>query len=219
MERTMKVTGIGNISISPDMTEITLKLSNVMPDYEATLEKSVNDLQEIVESLQQFGFKREDLKTSYFNISQKVEGHYDQNNVYQKKFIGYQYDEDLKFKFMNNNILLGEILSVLSNLYVNPAISINYVVSDEETVKNKLIEEAVNDAMEKARILSISANVLLGNIINIDYSLKKINYETSPYILREMNTVKSYNESSYKIDIQPDEIKASDEVTIIYQIL
>ena len=43
MERTIRVTGTGKVSVKPDLTIISLDFSNVLPTYEEALKATMED--------------------------------------------------------------------------------------------------------------------------------------------------------------------------------
>ena len=69
MERTIRVTGTGKVSIKPDITIINMTFSDVLPTYEEALKASTNDVKIVKDALEKAGLKRESLKTTQFNIN------------------------------------------------------------------------------------------------------------------------------------------------------
>ena len=65
--------------------------------------------------------------------------------------------------------------------------------------------------------MAIAAGVSLGEVQSIDYSWGEIDIRTSPVDKFELK--KSYAlESSYDIDIEPDDIDLADTVTMVWEI-
>lgn len=218
MNKTIKVTGKGKISIKPDLTNIILEFSGVYREYNVALEHSVNDVKEVKEVLKNLGFENDELKTTKFNIDTAYESYYDEKNNYRSKFVGYKYTQTLRVSFKNDNRLLGAILYGISNLKVDPKISISYSVSDEENAKNALLSNAIKDAIKKANIIAMASNITLGDIIDINYSYSTISFECGDYLLASRNYSKLIPDSSYDIDIEPEDIHRSDDVNIIFEI-
>lgn len=219
MNRTIKVTGKSNIKVSPDYTKISLEISDVLSEYDLCLAKSVEDMNIIVECIKGFGFEKKELKTSGFEIIRKTEGYRDMNNDYKYRFIGYQYNQNLNFVFKNDNKRLGKILYALSHLKVVPEINISYFCSDVEGIKNKLLSLAINDAKQKATLLTNEAGVKLCEILDIDYSWINVSFETDnmkfcqPMMLEECCVSRAYD-----VDFEPDDIYSSDSVRITFRI-
>lgn len=219
MERTLKVTGKGNVKIKPDLTIIQLSFTGVGKEYAETLEKSVGDVAEIKDMLIQLGFNKNELKTTYFNVNSEYESYKDEKGNYCSKFVGYRYNQTLKFSFDIDNKILGKVLFALSRVKTHPKFDIIYSVKNVEEAKNLLLKDAVKDANNKADIIAKASNVELGSILNIDYSF--INIEFSSRMINS-DCAMLYNKcssvGSYDIDIEPDDIEASDSITLIYAI-
>ena len=213
--KTIRVTGTGKIRIKPDMTRITVTLGDVFREYGETLKRSAEDTELIRDLLTGFGFQRTDLKTLSFNVETEYES-YQEKGIWKQRLVGYRYRHEMKVEFDSDNERLGKILYALANCPINPEIKISYTVKDAEAVKNELIGKAVEDAKAKASVLSRSAGVSLGEIRRIDYSLEQNDFEVRP--MNRMLMAKSSAEDSYDLDIEPDDIQASDTVTVVWEI-
>ena len=214
--RTVRVTGIANLSVRPDMTRITISLGGVFKEYGETLKHSSEDAERVRDLLISFGFERTDLKTLSFNVETEYEG-YQEEGVYKQRLIGYRYRHETKVEFDSDNDRLGKILFALANCPVAPELRISYTVKDQETIKNKLIGKAIADAKEKAAILSREAGITLGEIRRIDYSLQQNDLEVRP--MGRMLMAKSSAYESYDMNIEPDDIQTSDTVTVVWEIV
>ena len=78
-----------------------------------------------------------------------------------------------------------------------------------------MLKKAVLDAKEKSRAIAEAADIEIGSIIRIDYDWSEIRFQREEFdYLREA----SCESSIASIDIQPDNIKASDTVSIVWEI-
>lgn len=220
MTRTIKVTGKSNVQASPDHTRISLTISDTLKEYDLCLAKSVEDMNIIVECIKQFGFERTELKTSGFEITRKSESYRDKHNDWKYRFVGYEYTQNLNFTFKNDNERLGKILYALAHLSIIPEINISYFCSDVETIKNQLLELAIKDAKKKAELLTKASGVQLCEILDIDYSWISVSFETDDMkFCKPMMFEECCDEApSYNVDIEPDDVSASDSVRITFRI-
>lgn len=219
MERTIKVTGTGKVSVKPDLTIINLDFSNVLPTYEEALKASTVDVTVVKDALAKAGIDRDSLKTTNFNVNTHYESYRDEKGNYKSKFDGYEYHQSLRFKFDINNELLGKVLYQLSTIKVDPRFRISYGIKDEEKAKNELLGNAIIDAKKKAEIISKAAGVELDEIIDINYSWIDVEFNSRCYDLQpEMMMCKSTPDATYGIDIEPDDIEKSDNVTLVFKI-
>ena len=119
--------------------------------------------------------------------------------------------------------MITECRNALANCPVKPEFRLSYTVSDPEAAKNELLGKAVTDAKEKASVLTQAAGVTLKDIQSIDYSWGKIEFECHPInrMLMEDDCLAApmtAKQESYNIDIEPDDIEASDTVTVLWEI-
>ena len=218
--RTIRVTGKGQIKVKPDTTRITMTLTGLNTEYGETLHRSSLETEELKNVLSGFGFERSDLKTLTFNVDSEYERYRDKNNDYKQHFVGYRYNHILKVEFASDQELLGRILYALANCCLMPEIRISYTVKDPEAAKNLLLGKAVEDAKEKAAVLTQAGGVTLKDIQSIDYSWGEIDFEYRPMngtILAERYSAAPVADS-YDMDIEPDDIEVSDTVTILWEI-
>ena len=217
--RTIRVTGKGQIKVKPDMTRITITLEGMYPDYAETLKHSSEDTDSLKDVLAAFGFESTDLKTLSFNVDTEYESYKD-HGAYKQRFVGYRFRHLLKVEFDSDNERLGKILYALGNCALNPEFRISYTVKDPEAAKNELLGKAVKDAKEKAAVITAAAGVTLKDIQSIDYSWGEIELEVSPMnrLMKACAPVVACADSSYDLDIEPDDIEVADTVTVVWEI-
>ena len=217
--KTIRVTGKGQTQVHPDMTRITMTLKGTHREYSETLRRSSEDTEKLKDLLTQFGFERSDLKTLDFSVDTEYTSYRDSKGDYQRRFDGYKFTHSLKVEFDSDNGRLGRILYALAHFPAKPEISISYTVKDPEAVRNTLLGNAVKDATEKAAVLSKAADISLGGIQSIDYSWGRIDLEVCPADALMMKECASPGScESYDPDIEPDDIRVSDTVTVIWEI-
>lgn len=222
MERTIKVTGKGKLSVKPDLIRLVMGLEGIFKDYDETLERSLKQIEEIKDIFEGLGFERSDIKTLSFNIDTEYESYQAEDKTWKKRFIGYRFHHSVKVEFDMDNKRLGRILYSLVHADECPEFNIFYTVKDAEKAKDELIQNALKDSIRKAELISIGAGVKLGDIISIDYSFNERDIVSKP-IKRMMETEtlmlkKSAASDSYDMDIEPEDIDLSDTLTVIWNI-
>lgn len=216
MQKTIRVKGKGKISVKPDMIRLDITANEVCKEYDEVIEKSTLCIKKIKETIERAGLNVRELKTVKFDVDSKYESYCDRKGNYKSRLVGFQYTQKFYIQFPNDNLQLGKILYELSHCDINVEFSIKHTVEDVTAVKNELLINAVQDSKVKAEILSKSSGVLLGDIVNIDYSWGEIEIYSEPinnYCLYES----TINEP-YKIDIEADDIDVQDTVTIVWEI-
>ena len=220
MERTIRVTGKGNISVKPDIIRLRLSMEGIYPEYDETLQKSSEIVELLKDLVEKQGYERKELKTLYFNIDTEYESYQAKDKSWKRRFQGYKYVHRMKIEFPADNQRLGKMLYALAHCPVSPEFSIEYTVADPEKSKNELLGVAVKDSMKKASVLAEASGVKLGKILNIDYSWGEIDFVSRP--LQEMSLrccePMECDSASYDMDIEPDDIDISDTVTVIWEL-
>ena len=110
--RRITVTGKGRLVVAPEITEVTLIIKGLEDEYYQALAKSVDQSNLLKMVLIENGLKKESLKTKDFNFYKKTKSIKDQYGNYHEKFLGYEYDHIISFKFDNDNELLGKLLRI-----------------------------------------------------------------------------------------------------------
>ena len=113
------------------------------------------------------------------------------------------------------------VLYKLGHSPVRPEFRIEYTVAEPEKCKNELLKNAVTDAKAKADVLSKASGVGLGEIITIDYSWAEIDFVSRPIenMMLEERCMRSCEpDEAYDIDINPDDIDVTDNVTVVWGI-
>ena len=85
-----------------------------------------------------------------------------------------------------------------------------------------LLSNAIQDAMKKDSIIAKAAGVKLGEIIYINYSWVDFGFHTRSYYIEDGGFCKCCAAPEtgfrYDIDIEPEDIDRSDNVTIVYSL-
>lgn len=217
MERTIRVTGKGKISVKPDTISLIIDANGVFDDYETAVKKSAEETAELRMAVESAGLAPGDLKTSSFDINTEYESFHDRDGNFRRRFVGYKYQHSCSINFPKDNEQLGRLLYALAKSKVNVEFSIRYIVKDPEPVKNELLNKAVSDSQAKANVLAEAAGVSLGNIVTIDYSWGELKIYSEPVYKTLLDEAPAFG-SSYDIDIEAEDIDVQDTVTIIWSI-
>lgn len=220
MDRVIKVTGKGKISVKPDRIRLMLTLQDKRESYEETLELSTKQVEQLKDCFETLGFARTDLKTLNFDVNTEYEDYQDTDKTWKRRFVGYKFVHAMKIEFDADNKRLGQVLYALANAPVCPEFRITYTIKDTEAAKNRLLGNAVADSKEKARVLTEAAGVKLGDVVTIDYSWGEITFSAEPMRknMLMMDKCVASASNSYNIDIEPDDIEVSDTVTVVWKI-
>ncbi len=214
--KTITVKGLGKVTKSPDSIIINMKLLSFDKEYDLTMEKATKNLEEINSSLINIGFCKDMIKTTDFNVYTK----YDNvrvENTYKYTFMGYECQQALKIQFDMDIKKLANVCSVISKYNAEPEITVHFTIKNPKELNEELLKSAATNASEKAKILCEATGVKLGDLVNIDYNWHDLNtYSNTNYHLEKRCLAASTMQNN--IDITPDDIDFSEEVTFIWEI-
>lgn len=219
MERIIKVTGRGKISVKPDTIQLNINAEGIYKEYAEAVRRSTEDTALIRETIAKAGLDSKDLKTVYFGVDTEYENYQDRHGSWKQRFKGYKYSHSMHLKFPADNEVLGKVLYELANCKVSVQFSISHTVKDVEAVKNELLGKAVTDSRTKAQVLTEAAGVTLGDIVNIDYSWGELEIYSRP--MRNLafgSAINAKEESAFDLDIEAEDIDVQDTVTVVWEI-
>ena len=202
----LRVQGKGKVSAEPDEVVLSFRVARQNSDYTAAL----NSLNEHVETLRcdlgKVNIPRHDLKTTDFEIKTKT-----RHSLGRDVFDCYVAAHDLKLSLPLNQERLNQVLKTVTQSGSEARLRISFGVKDEAPLRKRLLEAAVANAKQNAQVLSTAAGVKLGQILSVEYGAVEVRvhsamaYELAPSDLAAP-------------DITPQEIRAEDSVTIVWQI-
>lgn len=216
MERTIRVTGTGRLSVKPDLIRLMITLNAVKHKYTDAVRESAEKTELVRECIRKIGFETDDLKTSSFRINTRYSSH-QLGEEWKQKFLGYEYNHELKFEFPADNEILGRAIKVLSESSARPEFRIIYTLKDQESCANEVIKRAVQNSRMKAEAAADAAGVKLGELMTIDFSWDNFGIELSP--LSGFAESRGGMASSCDIDIVPENIDISNKVVAVWSIV
>lgn len=205
-ERTIIVSGKGKINSIPDTGYITVGVTNKNKDLELAQSKVSENINKIILNLKEIGIEKENIQTSTYNIN-PVYNWDKEDNV--NNIEGYQVTSMLNIKVLDIS-KIGKVIEISTNNGSNSINGIRFDISNKEESYLKALELAVENAKEKALLISESQN--LGNIefMTITETSSENNY------FPRYSSYDSVIESS-SVPIEEGEIETSAQVNIIFK--
>jgi|P1105metagenome_2_1110788.scaffolds.fasta_scaffold44404_2 hypothetical protein len=220
--RTIRVTGTGTLMLKPDMTRITLDLGDVCPEYDEAMRRSSEHTHALRELLSDLGFQPSDLKTLSFSVDAEYESYRDFDDTYKQRFVGYRFLHRMKLEFESDNDRLGRVLYALAHSAAQPEFRVSAFVRDTESAKNALLEKAAADSAKKAALLARAAGAELKAVQSIDYSWGELRFESETVNCcvdsEAVCLSKIAPTDRYALDVEPDDIRATETVTMVWEL-
>jgi uncharacterized protein YggE len=209
-QRRITIQGNGSVSAPPDRVVLNFKDNETDKDYETCIRKLNESVEALRKDLEAVDIKRNEIKTSQFNITAE----YDWNSG-KRTFKGYRASHNLRLELSFSQQLLNKVLNAIARSRSDCELSLQFEVSESEELKRKAIEIAVANAKQNAETIASAANVSLGKIIAIDYGQIRVEIRQ-----QKMNAfMRSAHFGVAEADIEPEDVKVEDNVTISWEIL
>jgi uncharacterized protein YggE len=217
--KTITVKGIGNASVKPDYVVLSMSFETKNRDYETAMREAARRIEYMIESLSTIGFEKEALKTTDFNVRTNYETMKDRNGNYNRFFNGYVVNHRVKVSFDFDTKVLSKALGTIAACISEPELSIRFTVKDPSAVNEAILKSAAVNAKKKAEILCEASGAKLGELVNIDYNWGEVNLYSGTDYDMGMDCIKAYADAPCSIDIEPDDIDATDTVTFVWQMM
>lgn len=214
--RTIEIKGVGSAKVPVDYVNLELNLDSIDMEYEKAMDLASEGVQELKAAFTDIGFSETALKTKDFGITKLYKYEKDADGEARRVFTGFGITHKLHLEFDFNQVLLGQVLTAISKCSVTPEVNIDFTVKSKQMVKAELLRSATENAREKAEILCAAAGVRLGKLLNISYSWGEINVSSATKHNTRFGDIPSFLTKS--VDIEPEDVKASDTVNFVWEI-
>jgi len=234
--RVIVVKGIGKHSATPDLIVLQMNLEVVQPQYDQTMQCAAKALDALRLAITSAGHDGKNLKTTRFKIDTKHESR-KVRDEWKDYYVGYACEHGLSLEFDFDMAKLGATLDAIAKyelapntihesdkisihdaiikFQIKPKIKINFSIKNPDAVSERLLQNAIENAKNKAGILAQSAGVKLGVIQRIDYNWEELQiYSKTDYSIREEMCL-----SDRCMEITPEDIDVSDTVTVVWEII
>jgi len=217
-KREIVVKGIGKVSASPDLLVLDLNLEVVEHEYDKAMLIATEHLDTLCAAVVSAGHDKKALKTTQFNVNTKYDSYRDKSNNWKQKFIGYCCTHGLRLEFDLDMKKLGVTLGAIADCPAKPKFSIKFSVKDPTAMSEQLLRNAIENAKQKAEVLTTAAGVKLGEIKRIDYNWSEHHlYSQTDFCVAESSVDYSASPRALAMDIEPEDIDVSDTVTVIWE--
>lgn len=162
----LQVTGTGRLESPPDLTVLNIELNAIRLEFTDVVAALESNYEELTKHLEAQGFSKENIKTSDYAIQQNWI--YRRNIPYDSGFVGYH---TLVVEFANTKENLAKTIRAFSKSPVKARLNIAFALSDSlrESIRNELIKRAIQDARQKAMLITDASGEKLGKIVKISY--------------------------------------------------
>ncbi|MFM8424716.1 MAG: SIMPL domain-containing protein [Chloroflexota bacterium] len=205
--RTLSVSGLGVIYLTPDIVYINIGVNTQRPDAAEAVDVNKEQTSQVIQAIKDFGVDEKDIRTTNFSIWSNPQ--YDPAGM----ITGTTYSVDNTVNVTVRDLeKLGVLLDAAVDAGANNIYSIQFDVEDKTEAMKEARAQAVEDAKVEAQELAEVAGLELVAIEDISY------YESSPTPYFEGKGGGGGDAASAAVPIQPGQLAISVTVNVVYSI-
>lgn len=216
--KTIRIKGTGKVSQKPDLITVSMQLSSEDKAYDKATEKAAEKADLLNRAVGGIGFSDGSVKTVGFHVRTKYESRKTENGNYENVFCGYVCQQALKIEFDFDTARLAEVLSALSECMAAPELSVAFSVKDPDALRKELLRSAAQNAREKAEILCAASGVRLGELLSIDCERGEGDAVSDTEYTVDSRMAK-LTAPLCAVNMEPDDVRASDAAVFVWEIL
>ncbi len=161
--RTITVSGEGRASAVPDMAVISIGVQSDGDTAAAALRQNSTTMKATIDKLKDLGVANKDIQTSGLGVNPRYD--YEQNRS-NPRIIGYTASNTLTVRLRNLNDA-GAVIDQTVQSGANTLGGISFTFADPKPLYVAARKDAVQDAKDKAELLTDAAGVGLGRLMTI----------------------------------------------------
>lgn len=206
-EGTVSVSGVGQVSVDPDLAIVTVAVQGRADTAEAAREAVARDAQRMREALRQMGVPDEDVRTTYYYLSPRYD--YDRD---REELIGYVATHGFQIR-----TAVDEAGAVVDTAVGNGADQVNgvqFTLTDrtQRELRAQALSNAVVDARSDADAIASAAGLSITGVHSASTSSPVV----TPYVSRMAEAAGADGQTPTVFDTGPVTVTAS--VSIAYTV-
>ena len=200
--RTITVVGKGEVSVKPDMAELTVGVQATAPTLAAANQKANTDMDAVVKSLKSNGVADKDIQTASYNVSPQR----DNNN----KVTGYQVTNTVRVKIRDLS-KAGPTLDAAVGAGANQVYGISFTLADPSAAEKAARQAAIDNAKSRAGDYAAQAGASVGQVLQISETIG------GPTPLVQFDTAaKPAAMAAAAVPVQAGELTVTTQVQVVY---
>lgn len=216
--RTIAVTGKGSIHVIPDVTRLQVTIESVFKTYEDAYQQAKENSRWMVQILEYNNKNGKLAKTIRLDITDHTVSEYDEEDHYIGEVKdGFDLNQTFKVDLDINPVLINKIVRGIGKFIKGAQISIGYTIQDPRPFQLKMLERAIKDATEKAKIMVEAAGCKLGPVANIYYNHQEISVYSQARNIHSNKEAMACDSNS--LDISPEDLVMSDNVKVEWELM
>jgi uncharacterized protein YggE len=210
-EPAISVKGVGKVSFPPDLTVILFEISSHGMEYAAAVEELNDRVAALRDCLSRVDIDPKRLKTTQYNVDTKHRWVKDEHI-----FDGWVARHDLRLELPVDRDELNRAFKAITSNEIQAEFRVHFEVEDKAVAKEAVLKDATEKAHRHAQVIASAAGCRLGGVLKIDYGWSEVRFRSMDYPVQSAGMDMA---ASCLPDIEPEEIEASESVTVVWELL
>lgn len=206
---TISVSGSGIIEAEPDQAKISLGVETQSENVTEALNENSVKMTAIIAAMEDLGYSKDDVRTSYFSISPV------RNETDYSKIVAYKVNNEVTVE-IDDLDEMGEVISKAADAGANNVQKIEFELSEavEKMQKNEAIKKACTDAESKADAIASSFGLVILRVASVrESSVYAYSYRVSGFN-EEVSLEKAV---AIAPPISPKAVEVSATIEVVYE--
>jgi len=220
MTRTISVKGKAIVKAPADITGVEATIYGHRMEFDDAIKAMAETTAKLKDAIESAGIPRSDLKTSKVSVAQAYREEKIGSNQYGDKFRdvpnGFEYSQNIRFEFENDNVKLSKAISGILACKVEPMITFYFRNSDMEGMKNKALSDACVNAKNEAETIVTSVGAKLGRLLSVQRNSRSYYDDDEYYACKTKMACPSMAEPM--IDVEPEDVSVEESVNMEWEI-
>lgn len=213
-EKIIRVNGNAVVSLAADTAIIQIGVHTRKESVREAQAENAELMAAVMEALRQCGIEDKDIITSQFNVNSVYE--YGMSSLGQETRTLYYEVQNNVSVTIHDLTMIGSVLDAAVEAGANTTYGISFSSTQENEAYQKALTRAVEDAIQKAKVLAAAAGVELGDLVLINSTQTQSVYARDAYGIQNSYAMEA-KMSDAGTSIVSGDVTVAAEVTLEYR--
>jgi uncharacterized protein YggE len=214
-KNTVSVRGEASFEVDPDEAEVFIRIKTEEPTANRAQEENARLMSAVKNALKKDGVKEDEMETTSYNLWPQQKWDRETEEYIETGFVAQHL-----LKVTTDDVTeVGHLLDTAVLNGANGLDRVNFKLSDKkkEDVNSEALAQAANNAEEKAKAITQSLGVRLGDINRVSESNVDYGYYRAP-MFDMVESAAAVSEKSFDTEISPQSVTVTAYISILYEI-
>jgi uncharacterized protein YggE len=208
-ERTIRVTGVGEVEVTPDEARISFAVDTSAETAQAAAEQNATTMERLIAALTAAGIPRRDIETQHYMVHPE---YVHEEGMREPRIRGYRATNQVLLRTRSLE-RVGELIDIALRAGANRVDGVSFAVTNPSEVMAAALTEAVERARRSADAIAAALGVRVGPVLDATTSAAP----PQPMMRQEMMAMGGADAAA-PTQIQPGEQTVMATVSVVYAI-